>query len=156
ARLSRLDLEQTGVMARLLLGDALPPAQAVITALHGRSDGIPLHVEEILAAMALGAPPGTGLSEPPVPDTLTDAILARRSQLRPGAAAAADAAAIIDRSFGLDLLAGVSEVPAEVTSLALDELRTRYFVVPAANRGWFEFRHALIRDALERATSEAR
>ncbi|HUH16473.1 MAG TPA: AAA family ATPase [Methylomirabilota bacterium] len=148
ARLARLDAEQTGAMASLLLGETVPPRQ-LVEALHVRSDGIPLHVEEILAAMALD--PST-----PVPDTLTDAILARRLALTPEAAGVADAAAIIGRAFDLDLAAAVMGEPVEHVATAIDELLERYFLVPAAQAGWFEFRHVLISDALSEAIPLAR
>lgn len=152
ARLSRLDLEQTSAMASLLLGQELPAPRHLVTALHARSDGIPLHVEEIIGAMELGPADVAGALGAPVPDTLTGAVLKRRDGLSPGAAAAADAAAIIGGSFDMELLATVLDRPDEEVAAAIDELRTRYFVVAAATPGWFEFRHALIRDALEEAT----
>lgn len=155
-KLARLDLDQTAAMASLLLGGPLPAERQLVEALHARSDGIPLHVEEILAAMALRRPGSESVGTPPVPDTLTDAILRRRSELSTEAAAAADAAAVIGRSFDLDLLATVLERPPEAVSDAVAALQARYFIVPSAAFGWFEFRHALIRDALEQAIPLAR
>ncbi|MGH2446018.1 MAG: helix-turn-helix transcriptional regulator [Candidatus Limnocylindria bacterium] len=156
ARLARLTLEQTSTMAGLLLGGSLPAPSHLVEALHARSDGIPLHVEEILGATTSEAEAGTDAGTLSVPDTLTDAILRRRADLGRSTAGVADAAAIVDRSFDIDLLAAVAgQTPARVAA-ALDELVSRYFIVPAARLGWFEFRHALIRDALAAAVPMAR
>jgi len=75
-RLPRLDPAQTAALAGALLGH--PPPAGVAAAVHDRSDGIPLHVEELLAALpeaATGPDPG-GVAAVPVPDTLADAVLA--------------------------------------------------------------------------------
>ena len=50
ARLARLSPEETAAMAGAIADTVLPTA--VTAAVHGRSDGIPLHVEEILAFLA--------------------------------------------------------------------------------------------------------
>ncbi len=50
ARLSRLGREDTAAMAAAISDSALPAA--VTVAVHERSDGIPLHVEEFLAILA--------------------------------------------------------------------------------------------------------
>ncbi|MGH2380671.1 MAG: ATP-binding protein, partial [Candidatus Limnocylindria bacterium] len=155
ARLTRLDVAQTSAMAGLLLGDSLPPQRRMIEALHARSNGIPLHVEELLGAMMLGAA-DIDAAATSVPDTLTDAILKRRGDLSATGGKVADAAAIIDRSFDVELLAAVAGDSAEKVADAIDELAARYFIVPASSLGWFEFRHALVRDALEGAVPLAR
>lgn len=129
-RLPRLTLEQTATVASAVLGQAAPAR--IVAAIHDRSDGIPLHVEEFLAAVA---DPGAGISdlpvpdtadpaaEPdsggigsiPVPDTLADAVLARARVLDAASREVAHAAAVIGRSFEFDLLAAVSQhAPATV------------------------------------------
>jgi len=149
-KLARLTMEQTGQMARLILEPEMPPSSRFIEDLQLRSDGIPLHVEEILGATKFDAD-AADTAAPSVPDTLTDAILRRRAILRPGAARIADAAAVIGRSFDLDLVAAVTGDPPDQAAAAIAELETRFFVVPTGAAGWFELRHALIRDALEMA-----
>ena len=54
--------------------------------MHERSDGIPLHVEELLAAIdedALTPQSGVAVRSAAVPDTLGDAVLSRARQLAP-------------------------------------------------------------------------
>lgn len=146
-KLARLTVEQTGQMAKLILEAEMPPSSRFIEDLQRRSDGIPLHVEEILGATKLDAD-AADAGAPSVPDTLTDAVLRRRELLSPGAARIADAAAVIGRSFDLDLVAAVAGDPPDQAAAAIAELESRFFVVPIGAAGWFELRHALIRDAL--------
>ncbi|CAN5174565.1 LuxR family transcriptional regulator [soil metagenome] len=154
ARLARLTREQTGTMARFLLGEDPVPAPAqLVDALQARSDGIPLHVEELMGAVRVSG--STDAAAMRVPDTLTDAILQRRAALSRDTSRVVDAAAIIDRSFDLELLAAVADRPLDKVAGAIAEMESRYFIVPAVASGWFDFRHALIRDALEGAVSLA-
>ncbi|HTJ32951.1 MAG TPA: AAA family ATPase [Dactylosporangium sp.] len=144
ARLARLDPHGTAAMLAAITGDA--PAADAVAAVHGRSDGIPLHVEEFAAA--LGALPGVPLPDLALPETLADAVRARAEALPETARRVAGAAAVIGRDFGLDLLAAVAgEEPADLDE-ALRELRDRFFIEPAGDGDAFDFRHALIRDAL--------
>jgi tetratricopeptide (TPR) repeat protein len=118
-------------MCAAMAGDAVPAALA--GTLHLRSDGVPLHVEELFAA------PGA------VPETLADAVRARAGLLSDRARAIAGAAAVLGRRFDVDLLARVTGDPASIDG-ALRELGERFLVVEA-DEG-LEFRHALIRDAI--------
>ena len=156
-RLPRLDATQTASMAALLLGGDLPPSTRLVEELHRRSDGIPLHVEELLGAMIEGdssGGPGTGTADPSLPDTLTDAILQRAELLTPTARTCAVAAAVIGRAFDLELLSAVHQHKPDEVGRALAELEQRFFVV-RTQAGWYEFRHSLIRDALEASLDPA-
>nr|BFE78514.1 hypothetical protein GCM10020093_011150 [Planobispora longispora] len=122
-----------------------------MAAVHDRSDGIPLHIEELLAAVGAGAPTpqsGPAVRAAAVPDTLADAVLSRARHLAARTRAVASAAAVIGRSFDFDLLTAVTGAdPAEVAA-ALRELQEAYLVLPGADAVTFDFRHALIRDTL--------
>jgi len=83
-----------------------------------------------------------------VPDTLADAVLARARGLDEPALAVARAGAVIGRSFELDLLGAVSGLPTDAVDHALRRLQERYLVQPSPDQSGFDFRHALIRDAL--------
>jgi DNA-binding CsgD family transcriptional regulator/tetratricopeptide (TPR) repeat protein len=148
-RLPRLGLDQTATMTSATLG-RLVPAQ-VVAAIHDRSDGIPLHVEEFLAAIdddTLTARSGALVQAVAVPDTLGDAVLTRSRHLSPLARDVASAAAVIGRSFDFDLLTAVTEAGPDAVAAALRELQDSYLVLPGADAVTFDFRHALIRDAL--------
>jgi DNA-binding CsgD family transcriptional regulator len=148
-RLPRLGLEQTATMTSATLGRPAP-AQ-VVAAIHERSDGIPLHVEEFLAAIDEDAripPSGAAVQAAAVPGTLGDAVLSRARHLAPRTREVASAAAVIGRSFDFDLLATVTEAGPDEVAGALRELQDAYFVLPGADAVSFDFRHALIRDTL--------
>ena len=148
-RLRRLTLAEIGTLTSAVLGYT-PSAQA-LAAVHERSDGIPLHVEELLATMDDDAL--AGLERVPdqtiaVPETLSDALLTRFAALSPGTRSIAAAAAVIGRSFDFDLLTTVTGAADDVVAAALRELQDAYLVLPGADPTTFDFRHALIRDAL--------
>ncbi|MEU8813406.1 AAA family ATPase [Actinoplanes sp. NPDC048796] len=135
-RLPRLDPAQTAAMATAIAGAGLP--RSVTAAVHARSDGIPLHVEEFLAA---GTDDG-------VPETLADAVLARAAALSPAARALAEVASVLGRSFDLGLLTAITGAGPDAVDDGLRELTARFFVRPRDDRDGYDFRHALIRDAL--------
>ena len=152
-RLPRLGLDQTATMTSAVLG--LAPAQ-VVAAIYQRSDGIPLHVEEFLAAIdedALTPQSGAAVQSAAVPDTLGDAVLSRARQLAERTREVASVAAVIGRSFDFDLLTAITDAGPDEVAAALRELREAYFVLPGADAVSFDFRHALIRDALYADTS---
>jgi DNA-binding CsgD family transcriptional regulator/tetratricopeptide (TPR) repeat protein len=144
-RLARLSAGQTATMVRAMLRDPVLASHEVMEDLQHRSDGIPLHIEELLGAMVAGGSKG---GEMLVPDTLADAVAARATQLSRGSRRLARAAAIIGRSFDVDLLAGVVDLAPAAVDRALAELQDRFFVIPGQGPGSYDFRHALIRDAL--------
>ena len=148
-RLPRLGLDQTATVASAMLGRPAP-AQ-VVAAIHERSDGIPLHVEELLAAIdddALTPQSGAAVQAAAVPDTLGDAVLSRAQHLATRTREVASAAAVVGRSFDFDLLTAVTDAGPDEVAGALRELQDAYFVLPGAGAVSFDFRHALIRDAL--------
>jgi DNA-binding CsgD family transcriptional regulator len=140
ARLDRLSRADTSAMAVAIAQAVLP--NTVTGTVFELSDGIPLHVEEFLAAMS-----GTrGRAE--VPETLADAVRARAGELTARTRALASAASVIGRSFDLDLLTAITGERPERVDEGLRELAERFFVVPHGDRSTHDFRHALIRDAL--------
>ncbi|SNY65594.1 helix-turn-helix transcriptional regulator [Paractinoplanes atraurantiacus] len=168
-RLARLGPSQTAAMAAAITGTDLP--RAVTASVHARSDGIPLHVEEFLAAGFPGA--GSSVAGSPttetlvagssvarltaagltavgdgVPETLADAVLARAAQLSPASRALAEVASVLGRSFDLGLLTAITGEGPDAVDAGLRELTSRFFVHPRADRDGYDFRHALIRDAL--------
>lgn len=148
-RLPRLTLAQTASMTSATLGRPAP-AQ-VVAAIQDRSDGIPLHVEELLAAITddeLTPQVRATVQAATVPETLGDAVLSRAQHLSEAARDAASAAAVIGRSFDFDLLTATADAEPDKVADALRELRDAYFIVAGASTGSFDFRHALIRDTL--------
>jgi DNA-binding CsgD family transcriptional regulator/tetratricopeptide (TPR) repeat protein len=146
ARVTRLDRAGTAMMATLILGSPLPAPADLVASVHERSDGVPLHVEELLAVVR--AADAGGVAATTVPDTLEEAILRRAGRLSRRARVAADAAAVIGRSFDVDLLGAVMGRPPDALAGPLAELERTFLVTRSADAGRLDFRHALIRDAL--------
>ena len=136
-RLPRLDVAATARLAESLMGRV--PASEYIAQLQHRSEGIPLYIEELIAAGASSS----------VPDTVTEAVRARMEQLTPASRELAVAASVIGCFFSLDLLMAVVPDEEDAVDAALLELQNRHLIVatvPTADA--FDFRHALIRDAI--------
>lgn len=133
-RLPRLNRADTAAMLSAIHGSALPAHLA--GQVFERSDGIPLHVEEFLATIG------------DLPPTLADAVLIRADQLAPSARSLAGAAAVLGRSFDVDLLTAITGDRHDVVDASLRELTERFFVQPRGDQSTYDFRHALIRDAL--------
>ena len=148
-RLPRLELAHAAMMTSALLGRPAPAR--MVQAIHERSDGIPLHVEELLAAIdkdSLAVRSGAAIQAAAVPDTLGDAVLSRARHLAAQTREVVSAAAVIGRSFDFDLLTVVTDVGPDEVAGALRELQDVYLVLPGADEVTFDFRHALIRDTL--------
>ena len=151
ARLRPLTLEETGIATTLILGGELPAPRDVVEAVHERTNGIPLHVEELLAALDDDArADGRRIREAHVPDTIGDAVLARVDRLSPDARALVRACAVIGRCFSPDVLAGVMDRPLSELEATLQELEDAAIISPFnyVDHGYYDFRHQLLRDAI--------
>jgi DNA-binding CsgD family transcriptional regulator len=148
--LERLTPSETAQMVTLILGTGLPAPRDVSEAVFDRTNGIPLHIEELLAAMGDAPTDGRAIRDATVPSTIEDAVLARAGRLSPEAQAVARGGAVIGRCFAPGVLAGVmGRSPAELDG-ALDELVSAGFLYPfqMVDEGYFDFRHQLLRDAI--------
>lgn len=150
-RLERLSREGTALVTTLLLGTGLPAPREVVDAVHQRTNGIPLHIEELLAALGDDADPdGRLIRDTAVPSTIEDAILARASRLSPDAQAVARAGAVMGRCFVPEVLAGIMDRRLADLDEPLEELVKSSILYPFehVDRGFYDFRHQLLRDAL--------
>lgn len=150
-RLRPLTLDQTGVVTTLLLGGDLPAPRDVVEAVHERTNGIPLHIEELLAALdPADRADGRRIREAHVPDTIGDAVLARLGRLSDDAQIVARAGAVIGRCFSPDVIAGVVGRPLSQIEPSLDELREAAIIHPFdyIDQGYYDFRHQMLRDAI--------
>lgn len=146
-----LSLEETGVMTTLLLGGELPAPSDVVEAVYERTNGIPLHVEELIAALDDPARrDGRRIREAGVPDTIGDAVLVRLAGLSPEARQVASAGAVIGRCFTPDVISGVVGVPLAELEPSLEQLVDAAILHPFdyIDRGYYDFRHQLLRDAV--------
>lgn len=148
-RLVPLTLAETGLVTTLILDTGLPAPRDVVAAVYERTDGIPLHIEELLGALSAETrTDGTAIRQATVPATIEDAVIARIAQRSPEAQAAARAGAVIGRCFVPDVLAGIMDVPPEALDAPLQELVDSFVLDPPGLRGLYDFRHQLLRDAL--------
>ena len=151
-RLNPLSQEQTALVTTLLLDTGLPAPREVASAVYDRTDGIPLHIEELLGALSAEArASGLAIREATVPDTIEDAVLARLAHRSADAQAVARAGAIIGRCFTTDVLAGIMDVRPESIEAPIQELIDNFVLEPPGQRGLFDFRHQLLRDAIYRS-----
>ncbi len=151
ARLKPLTKDETALVVTLILGTGLPAPREVSSAVYERTDGIPLHIEELLAALDGEARTnGRAIRSAQVPDTIEDAVLARVGRLSDDARAVARAGAVIGRCFVPEVLAGCMDRPVADLEAPLAELVEQSFLFPFdfLDRGFYDFRHQLLRDAL--------
>ncbi|WP_437678781.1 TOMM system kinase/cyclase fusion protein [Sorangium sp. So ce131] len=155
-QLERLGPPEVEQMAMTITGGRALPAE-VLDTIAGRTDGVPLFVEELVLAMieagalveqegcyALAKP----LSEMAIPGTLRDLLVARLDRLG-RAKETAQVAAAIGREFTFELLRAVSlrseaEVQGDLDKLVAAELVHRKRRLRSAA---YLFKHALVRDS---------
>jgi DNA-binding CsgD family transcriptional regulator/tetratricopeptide (TPR) repeat protein len=150
-RLRRLTLDETAVATTLILGGELPAPHDVVEAIQERTNGIPLHIEELLAALDDDTlADDRKIRDASVPDTIGDAVLARLSRLSDDARTVARAGAVVGRCFSPDVLAGMVDRPLSELEPTLDELVQASIIYPFQyiDHGYYDFRHQLLRDAI--------
>jgi DNA-binding CsgD family transcriptional regulator len=150
-RLRPLTLDETAVATTLILGSELPAPRDVVAAVHQRTNGIPLHIEELLAALDDEArTDGRRIMDAHVPDTIGDAVLARLARLSGDARRVARAGAVVGRCFSPDVLAGIIDRPLAELEPTLEELVDAAIIYPFdyIDQGYYDFRHQLLRDAI--------
>ena len=144
----------TALVTTLILDTGLPAPREVAAAVYERTDGIPLHIEELLGALSDDARAnGLAIREARVPETIEDAVLSRLSHRSPEAQAVARAGAIVGRCFVPEVLAGIMDLPQEAIEAPIQELIDQFVFDPPQSRGLIDFRHQLIRDAIYRSVS---
>jgi tetratricopeptide (TPR) repeat protein len=130
-------------------GKSLPAE--TIEQLVGRTDGVPLFVEEltrmVLEREGAEAPPES--APLPIPTTLHELLQARLDQLPPRTKALAQLAALLGREFDHDVLHAVSFLEESELRQDIERLERAGLLF---QRGWpprltYAFKHALIQDA---------
>ncbi len=149
-QLGRLNRDETALVATLLLGTGLPAPRDVVDAIHRRTNGIPLHVEELLAAVGGSEVDGSAILEASVPDTIEAAVLAHAAHLSEDALAVARAGSVVGRCFIPETIAGIMDRPIAALDEPFRELVDSGILFPFQylDQGYFDFRHPLLRDAI--------
>jgi DNA-binding CsgD family transcriptional regulator len=157
-KLRRFTPEETAMATTSILGGDLPAPRDVVEAVHQRTNGIPFHIEELLAALEPeDRSEGRRILAAHVPDTIGDAVLARLGRLSEDARTVARAGAVLDRCFSPDVIAGVIGRPLSELEPAIAELQEATFLFPFdyIDQGYFDYRHQLLRDAIYAATPQS-
>ncbi|MFC6020589.1 AAA family ATPase [Plantactinospora solaniradicis] len=136
--LDRLDREGTGQVLADLFG--FEPSDRAIDTIHDRTQGNPFFVEELAAA---SDPSGCA----DLPETLRDLLLARVDRLPEPAQRVLRIAGAGGTRIAHELLAEVAGVPETELEEALRAAVAAQLVV-ADPDGGYEFRHALVREAV--------
>lgn len=136
--LGRLDRNGTGAILADLLG--AEPAPRAVDDIHDRTQGNPFFIEELAVA---GDPLGCAA----LPETLRDLLLARVDRLPDPAQRVLRMAAAGGTRFAHDLIAEVAGLPEAELEDALRAAVAAQLVV-ADPDGDYEFRHALVREAV--------
>jgi class 3 adenylate cyclase len=125
-------------------GESLP--DTVVADIVGRTDGVPLYIEEMTRSIAEA---GTSSTSTQIPETLQGSLLARLDRLGVDAKEIAQVAATIGREFDRSLLCMIADKPEKEVAAALDRLSASQIVLPGGSLrgGGFLFRHALIQEA---------
>lgn len=122
-----------------LAPDAAPEVRRSV---RERCDGVPLYIEEVVAALTEVPLPAQRVGD--VPDALYESLLSRLRATR-NTVPVVEAAATIGRQFDRQLLLSATELPeTEVDDVigALDEAR----VIERTGADTFRFRHELLRE----------
>jgi class 3 adenylate cyclase/pimeloyl-ACP methyl ester carboxylesterase len=160
----RLRPGQAVALAEGVSGKALPTE--MLEQIVGRTDGIPLFVEELTRTVIEGgllidAGDRYVLDGPlpplAIPTTLQDSLMARLDRLGP-AKRTAQLAACLGREFGHEMLAAVADQDDERLGAALDALAASGLLMRHGERprATYAFRHALVQEAAYSSLLRAR
>jgi DNA-binding CsgD family transcriptional regulator len=144
--------DETEAMTAACLGTSSPPPGlgSLVTA---RADGVPLLIEELLAALVateavVRGEHGWTLREsatPVVPMSFAETVQARLDTFDADTRAVVRAAAVLGRRFDWALLPGITALP---DTTVVDALSSAVRAQLLVSEGGFRFRHALTREAV--------
>lgn len=143
-----LSVEEVGELLRRLTGAA--PTPAAVAQILEKTDGNPLFVNEwgsLVRERARGAEPDFESLTDEVPPGIRNLIRARLAGLPRRAVAALEAASVVGREFGLDLLNHVTGDESAAIAAVIDDARRCGLTGPLRN-GSSVFSHALVQETL--------
>lgn len=141
-----LDPLMAGAMAELITSRG-PLAAGAVDRIVDRAEGNAFFAEELLEAERAAAASGATGGPAILPEALLDVLIARLEQLEHNAARVVGVAAVAGRRVGSDVLAEVTGLPDRELDEALRDAVTRHILVPDAETGTYQFRHALLQEA---------
>jgi DNA-binding CsgD family transcriptional regulator/tetratricopeptide (TPR) repeat protein len=155
--LCRLDDDGVRQLAGACLGVAgheVP--EPVLDRLLETADGVPLHVEELLAGMvsdrvlvrADGSWRLTGPLSSPLPGSLAATLAGRAERLGPAATGLLCVAALLGRRFPVDVAGAAAGIDGERLRACLRRAVDAQLLVPGETPNRYAFRHALTAEAM--------
>jgi DNA-binding CsgD family transcriptional regulator/tetratricopeptide (TPR) repeat protein len=151
-RLAPLDLEQVEEMIHATLSLPGPIRADFVEAVHARTDGNPLHVEELLRTLREtgDAVPQDrrAIADLEVPASIQDTILRRVARVDDRARELLRVGAVVGQRFELEPARRVAGLDEEEALGALRALVHQHLVVEEPESGELRFRHALTRDTV--------
>lgn len=151
-RLTGLSSAET---AEFIAGFASPSSPELVSALHERTEGHPLFLTEMTRyLLQRGTPTPLTAADARdharrLPEGVREVIGTRLNRLTPVCNRVLGNAAVIGRTFGLEVLSRLlDETAEEECATALEEAVTARVIDELSEPGWYQFTHALVRDAL--------
>jgi len=133
------------------------PAPSVARAVHERTRGNPMFVEEILRGIGEVGDPEAAVRRLPVPERVRDVVARRLGGLPAPAKRVLGAASALGHHFSLDVLAAVLE-QSERTLLEVLEAAAEAGIIreEVGSSGRYTFAHPLVHDALYEGLTKTR
>lgn len=160
AALARLDpvriglagLDEDAIRTHVSLHTGVAVDRQVAAAIQARTDGNPFYINEFVRLLTTAG----DLSDPSaqswreVPGGVRDVVRQRLAQLPDDAGEILAAAAVLGRSFDLDVVAAAADVTANVVDDSV-EAALRCGLLEEETPSRYRFTHALVRDAIYRS-----
>ena len=143
-RLDPLTLPETAALLAAVTGET--PSYRTADAVQRRTGGNPFFLEELVRANGMDG--ADELGDMPLPWSLAEAVLRQIDDLDPAARRTAEAAAVLGHRVAFDLLSEVTEQGEDTLIVHLRDLVARGVLVEAGDDE-FNFRHALVREAID-------
>jgi predicted ATPase len=142
--LSKLTRTQSAAMVAALTGGKALPGP-LLEQILGRTDGVPLFVEELTKSVL-----ESGVLAVGIPTSLHDSLMARLDRLS-SVRRVAQIGAVIGREFSYLLVRAVSRLPEDALQNALGELVVSELVFQRGTPpdAVYIFKHALVQDAAQ-------
>jgi predicted ATPase len=139
----------------IAVASGLEPSPSLVAALYERTEGNPLYLTEMARwllqdnRLQLSSRADRDVAAMRIPEGIREVVGRRLNRLSPSCNRLLKIAAVIGRTFWLDLLAKLApESSQEAVLSALEEARSAYIIEELAQPGHFQFSHALIRETL--------
>ncbi|MEM7253137.1 MAG: AAA family ATPase [Pseudomonadota bacterium] len=143
-QLNRLGRSKSAEIVRGIIGDFV--SDEAVDRIVGRTDGIPLFIEEVTKTMVEGSLEPTER----IPESLHASLLARIDRLDREARATAPLAAAIGREFSRDVLVAASPVTSEAVDALLARLMQSELITKSGSLSAprFSFKHTLVQEVV--------